>query len=88
MTNVPAIDWRKSSHSHSSGECVEVAALSSGMIGVRDSKNPRGPHLTLDPRAFRDLLDRVTATGATTTGATTRGAATTRGRGTSAWSSM
>lgn len=61
MTNVPTVGWRKSSHSNSSGECVEIAALPSGFVGVRDSKAPEGPVLTLTRRAFRGLLDRATA---------------------------
>jgi Domain of unknown function (DUF397) len=38
-------DWFKSSLSFSNGNCVEVANLSEGQIGVRDSKNPEGPVL-------------------------------------------
>jgi uncharacterized protein DUF397 len=34
--------WFKSSLSFSNGNCVEVANLSGGGIGVRDSKNPEG----------------------------------------------
>jgi len=30
--------WRKSSHSMSNGQCVEIARLASGRIGVRDSQ--------------------------------------------------
>ena len=53
--------WRKSSHSgDTGGECVEIAALPSGGIGVRDSKNPDGPHLTLSHNDFRTLLDHAT----------------------------
>jgi hypothetical protein len=62
----PNVRWRKSSHSGDQGECVEVAAFPSGMIAVRDSKNPGGPHLTLSPRAFRALLHN-TATNPSTT---------------------
>jgi hypothetical protein len=57
MSDIPAVDWRKSSHSHSSGECVEVAAFPAGAVGVRDSKNPGGPHLTLSRHAFRALVN-------------------------------
>ncbi|WP_228003289.1 DUF397 domain-containing protein [Nocardia australiensis] len=37
--------WYKSSHSSGGSECVEVAFLAGGMVGVRDSKNPTGPAL-------------------------------------------
>jgi hypothetical protein len=53
------VDWRKSSHSTSEGECVEVAALPSGAVGVRDSKDPDGPRLMLSRRVFRDLLNHA-----------------------------
>lgn len=41
--------WFKSSYSESQAACVEVAYLDSGMIGVRDSKNPNGPALVFTP---------------------------------------
>jgi hypothetical protein len=34
--------WRKSSFSHTTGNCVEVARLAGKVVGVRDSKNPQG----------------------------------------------
>ncbi|KZM72530.1 DUF397 domain-containing protein [Nocardia terpenica] len=37
--------WFKSSRSGGSQECVEVAFLGAGHVGVRDSKNPTGPAL-------------------------------------------
>ena len=61
MNESPPLRWRKSSHSNDEGECVEVAALPSGTVGVRDSKNPDGPHLTLSRRAFRTLLHQAAA---------------------------
>jgi hypothetical protein len=51
--------WRKSSHSGStSGDlnCVEVASLPTGIIGIRDSKNPAGPHLSVPVQAFKELM--------------------------------
>jgi hypothetical protein len=47
--------WRKSSYSQS-GACVEVAVLQAGTIGVRDSKNPAGPKLTLTRPAWAVFL--------------------------------
>ncbi|MFC4587164.1 DUF397 domain-containing protein [Sphaerisporangium corydalis] len=40
--------WCKSSYSGSSGgDCVEVAVLPGGRVGVRDSKDPAGPALVV-----------------------------------------
>ncbi len=39
------LTWVKSSLSFSNGNCVEVAHLPGGHIGLRDSKNPEGPVL-------------------------------------------
>ncbi|MGI5221196.1 DUF397 domain-containing protein [Nocardia sp. CA-290969] len=44
--------WFKSSYSETSGSCVEVAFLDSGMVGVRDSKNPSGPALVFASDAW------------------------------------
>ncbi|WP_227980542.1 DUF397 domain-containing protein [Nocardia spumae] len=37
--------WFKSTRSSGSKDCVEVAFLDQGFVGVRDSKNPTGPAL-------------------------------------------
>jgi len=42
-------NWYKSSRSSSTKDCVEVAHLDRGMVGVRDSKNPSGPALVFSP---------------------------------------
>jgi hypothetical protein len=45
--NAPDSDlhWVKSSFSFANGDCVEVASLPGGRIGVRDSKDTLGPVL-------------------------------------------
>ena len=42
-------EWFKSTKSDATRECVEVAFLDGGMVGVRDSKNPTGPALVFTP---------------------------------------
>jgi hypothetical protein len=41
----PGSSWIKSSLSFANSNCVEVASLHGGQIGVRDSKDSRGPVL-------------------------------------------
>jgi hypothetical protein len=41
--------WRKTSHSGANGDCVEVACPASGLVAVRDSKDPGGPRLAFTP---------------------------------------
>ena len=48
--------WIKSSFSFANGNCVEVAALSDGKTGVRDSRDPEGPVLEFAPGAWRAFL--------------------------------
>ena len=50
--------WRKSSHSHGSGDCVEVAQIADG-VAVRDSKDPAGPVLVFGLDQWRNFLDDV-----------------------------
>ncbi|WP_433372861.1 DUF397 domain-containing protein [Streptosporangium sp. CA-115845] len=56
-----AADWRKSSRSNASGDCVEVARLSGGQIAVRDSKNLHGPALMFEGVVFAAFLKAIKA---------------------------
>ncbi|MGW2873329.1 DUF397 domain-containing protein [Kitasatospora sp. NPDC001119] len=53
--------WRKSTYSNGQGDCIEVAAGSTGLIPVRDSKDPHGPALTFAPEAWRSFVAGVRA---------------------------
>jgi hypothetical protein len=39
------VGWIKSRYSNATGECVELAALTSGEIAMRNSRFPKGPTL-------------------------------------------
>ncbi|NEW30623.1 DUF397 domain-containing protein [Nocardia cyriacigeorgica] len=54
-------EWFKSSHSVGDSDCVEVAHLNSGRVGVRDSKNPTGPALVFTPSEWDAFLSRTCA---------------------------
>jgi hypothetical protein len=55
--------WFKSRHSSAAKDCVEVAFLDEGVVGVRDSKNPTGPALVFAPSEW----DAFTANASTGT---------------------
>lgn len=48
--------WRKSHHSNPSGNCVEIATVAAGRIGVRTSRCPSGGILVFTQARFRALL--------------------------------
>ncbi|WP_173098320.1 DUF397 domain-containing protein [Actinomadura verrucosospora] len=56
------VHWRKSSYSGSANDdvCVELGRLGPGAgIGVRDSKDPEGGHLTLTSAQFTGLVGQI-----------------------------
>lgn len=55
-----AARWRRSTRSGpDGGNCVEVADNLSGVVAVRDSKDPSGPALTFRPDAWRAFVSGV-----------------------------
>ncbi|WP_405743994.1 DUF397 domain-containing protein [Streptomyces sp. NBC_01525] len=58
------LTWFKSSFSGSGGSCVEWApahAAATGIVPLRDSKDPRGPALTVPATAFASFVAGVKA---------------------------
>ncbi|WP_405145741.1 DUF397 domain-containing protein [Sphaerisporangium sp. NBC_01403] len=52
--------WRKSTWSGGDGgDCVEVATNLSGIVAVRDSKDPYGPELVFAPGEWKTFLGGV-----------------------------
>lgn len=58
-------NWRKSSHSGDSGQCVEFADVrpTHAAIALRDSKNTPGPALLVSPTAFTAFVADVAGRG-------------------------
>jgi hypothetical protein len=48
--------WIKSSLSFANGDCVEVASLPDGLIGVRDSKDTAGPVLRFNSSEWHAFI--------------------------------
>jgi Domain of unknown function (DUF397) len=51
--------WTKSSLSHVNGNCVEVADIEGGQVGMRHSKDTAGPVLGFPPEEWRAFLGGV-----------------------------
>lgn len=61
-TDSPSFLWLKSSYSGSGGTCVEWApthAAATGIVPVRDSKDPHGPVLSIPSDAFASFVAGV-----------------------------
>ncbi|WP_424889858.1 DUF397 domain-containing protein [Streptomyces sp. XH2] len=56
-----AADWQKSNYCDGSGgDCLEVARRPNrAPVHIRDSKNPTGPTLTLNPSTWSSFLGHV-----------------------------
>jgi hypothetical protein len=52
-------EWKKSSRSGSTGNCVEVARNIPGIVAVRDSKDPEGPKLVFGPCTWNEFAAAV-----------------------------
>ncbi len=52
-------EWRKSSHSGQSGNCVEVARNLLGLVAVRDSKEPDGAKLLVSQETWQVFVRSV-----------------------------
>ena len=51
-----AVQWRKSTASNPSGDCVEMADLTSGDVAVRNSRDPHGPALVYTRAEIRAFV--------------------------------
>jgi hypothetical protein len=49
-------EWRKSSYSSQSGNCVEVARNLPGLVAIRDSKEPDRATLVVSRETWRVFL--------------------------------
>jgi hypothetical protein len=52
-------EYRKSSYSNGSIECVEIALNRPGTVAVRDSKDPHSPILHFSPTAWQTFCSAV-----------------------------
>ncbi|WP_026184252.1 DUF397 domain-containing protein [Salinispora vitiensis] len=59
MPDLTGAAWRKSTRSNNGGDCVEVADNLSGVVGLRDSKDPAGPALRFAPDAWAAFVAGV-----------------------------
>ena len=53
------MEWRKSSHSGTNGQCTECARHPDGGMAVRDSKHPDGPALRFSADEWQAFIKRA-----------------------------
>jgi hypothetical protein len=56
--NPAPIRWFTSSRSSGNGACVEVARMAAAVM-IRDSKDPYGPTISVDPGCWRSFIGSV-----------------------------
>ena len=61
VADLPDVGWWKSSYSNPSGNCVEMAWLRDGRVGVRDSRFPGGGTLIHSAAGMRAFVAGVQA---------------------------
>lgn len=59
MNDRSSREWRKSSYSGNSGNCVEVCADYAGTVAVRDSKSASGPELAVSRGAWAEFARAI-----------------------------
>ncbi|MFF3073651.1 DUF397 domain-containing protein [Kitasatospora sp. NPDC057936] len=59
--NVSTARWVKSTYSQQGGNCIEVAPGFTGVMPVRDSKDPSGPALVFPSAAWQSFITAIRA---------------------------
>jgi hypothetical protein len=54
-------EWRTSSYSGNSGNCVQVATNLPGLVAIRDSKNSEGSRLLVSAAAWQAFVQVLKA---------------------------
>jgi hypothetical protein len=61
MTDYTGAQWRKSTYSMGTGNCVEFSRLSSGEVALRDTKDQAGPAISFSPSAWGAFVGELKA---------------------------
>jgi hypothetical protein len=59
VNDMPHRQWRKSSYSGNSGNCVEFCTEHAGTVAVRDSKHVPGPELSVSSDAWSQFIQSI-----------------------------